>query len=129
MPRRAVSELSADLARAFNIQLVERYQAGIDASTSDAVATLITALEKTSGAVIQAGSVILVKFDNAVIVRQLTPREMFYWQEHPGLFKDPRRALTELEKAADLTDGLRGWTPGMDRDATTPLTVKRSVSF
>lgn len=100
------SWVSADLKRAIDIQLVERYQAGIDAATSNAVATLITALEKTPGAIIQAGSVMLVKFDDAVIVRQLTQREMLYWQQNPGLFKDPRRALIELENATNTPDEL-----------------------
>jgi hypothetical protein len=97
--RVGAAESGEDLARAIDIQLVQRYQAGIDSAASDAVANLITALEKTPGAVIQAGSILLVKYDSAVIVRQLTQREMTYWQDNPGLFKDPRRALLELQHA------------------------------
>lgn len=94
------SPIAADLARAMDMQLVDRYQVGIDITTSNAVATLIAALEKTPGAVIQAGSVLLVKYDGTVVVRQLTPSEMIYWHRNPGLFRDPAQALAELQQAA-----------------------------
>jgi hypothetical protein len=98
------SAVGVDLARAMDIQLVGRYQAGIDAATSDAVATLLAALEKTPGAVIQAGSVLLVKYDSVVVVRQLTPLEMVYWHRNPSLFKDPSQALNALQQAASAPD-------------------------
>jgi hypothetical protein len=92
--------IAAELERAVEIQLVDRYQAGIDSSASDSIATLIAALEKTPGAVIQAGSVLLVKYHETVIVRQLTPIEMVFWHQNPALFKDPSKAMAALQLAS-----------------------------
>lgn len=64
------------------------------------MAKLITALNQTNGAVIQVGSVLLVKVDETVVVRQLSSREMTHWQHNPGLFKDPTTALEELQRAS-----------------------------
>ncbi len=98
--KRAVDSDAADEARrAVEIQILDRFQAGIDGVTSGAVAKLITALDQTQGAVIQVGSVLLVKVDGTVIVRHLTTREMIHWQRNPGLFKDPGAALAELQQA------------------------------
>jgi hypothetical protein len=93
--------IATDLERAVQIQLVDRYQAGIDSSASDSIATLIAALEKTPGAVIQAKSVLLVKYQETVIVRQLTPIEMVFWHRNPALFKDSSKAMTALQLAFD----------------------------
>lgn len=90
-----------DVRRAAEIQLLDRFQAGIDAATGDAVAKLITALSDTKGAVLQMGSVLLVKVDETLIVRQLTSREMLCWQQNPGLFRDPAKALAELQRAME----------------------------
>jgi hypothetical protein len=73
LKRAADSEAAAEARRAVELQVLDRFQAGIDGATSDAVAKLITALDQTSGAVIQVGSVLLVKAEETIIVRQLTP--------------------------------------------------------
>jgi hypothetical protein len=99
--RAASSQTAAEARRAIEIQLLDRFQAGIDGVTGDAVAKLITALGDTSGAVIQVGSVLLVKVEDTIVVRQLTQRELAHWQKNPGLFKDPAGALAELQRAAD----------------------------
>ena len=98
------SGTAAEARRAIEIQLLDRFQAGIDGTTGDAVAKLITALCNTSGAVIQVGSVLLVKVDDTIVVRQLSQREMAYWQRNPGLFKSPIDALAELQRAMDTSD-------------------------
>jgi hypothetical protein len=99
MKRAADSDAAAEARRAIELQVLDRFQAGIDGVTGDAVAKLITALNQTSGAVIQVGSVLLVKVDETIVVRQLTSREMIHWQHNPGLFKDPATALAELQRA------------------------------
>ena len=99
LKRAADSEAAAEARRAVELQVLDRFQAGIDGVTGDAVAKLITALDQTSGAVVQVGSVLLVKANDTIIVRQLTSREMTHWQHNPGLFKDPAAALTELQRA------------------------------
>lgn len=92
-----------ELRRAAEIQLIDRYQAGIDGTTAGAVSTMIAALANTRGAVIQAGSVLLVKVDDKIVVRQLTPEQLVHWNENPSLFTDPAAALTELQRAMEPT--------------------------
>jgi hypothetical protein len=104
LKRTGDSNVAAEARRAVELQVLDRFQAGVDGVTSDAVAKLITALNQTKGAVIQVGSVLLVKVDDTIVVRQLTPREMTHWQDNPGLFKDPRAALPELQRAGEMVD-------------------------
>ena len=99
LKRAADSDAVAEARRAVELQVLDRFQAGIDGVTGDAVAKLITALNQTNGAVIQVGSVLLVKVDETIVVRQLSSREMTHWQRNPGLFKDPATALAELQHA------------------------------
>jgi len=99
LKRAANSDAAAEARRAVELQVLDRFQAGIDGVTGDAVAKLITALDKTDGAVIQVGSVLLVKVNDTIVVRQLNSREMIHWQHNPGLFKDPATALAELQRA------------------------------
>ena len=96
--RVGASEAGENLARSMDIQMIERHQTDIDAASAQVVATLMAALEKTPSAVIQAGSTIFVKHDGNVISRQLTQDEMVIWKLNPDLFRDPLRALTELQR-------------------------------
>jgi anti-anti-sigma factor len=89
------------LVRAIEMQTLHRPQAEIDATQSDAVAKLIAALDKTPRAVVQIGSVLLVKADSAVVVRNLTQLELAHWERNPGLFRDPEAALSELQRATN----------------------------
>jgi hypothetical protein len=100
LKRAADSDATSEARRAVEIQVLDRFQAGIDGATGDAVAKLITALDRTQGAVVQVGSVLLVKMDGTIIVRHLTSREMIHWQQNPGLFKNPGAALAELQRAS-----------------------------
>jgi hypothetical protein len=79
-------------------------EAGINGATGDAVAKLIAALEQTDGAVIVVGSIFLVKDEGSIFVRELTSREMTHWKRNPALFRDPRAALTELQRAGEEAD-------------------------
>jgi hypothetical protein len=94
-----------ELRRAAEIQLIDRFQAGIDGATAGAVSHMIGALANTRGAVIQAGSVLLVKVDDKIIVRQLTPEQLLHWNVNPGLFLDPAAALIELQRAMETDSG------------------------
>lgn len=100
------SDAMAQTRRAIELQALDRFQAGIDGVTGDAVAKLIMALGETKGAVVQVGSVLLVKVDETIIVRQLTSREMIHWQDNPGFFRDPGGALAELQRAAEASAGV-----------------------
>lgn len=80
---------------------LDRFPTRIDKITSDAIARLITALADTDNAVIQAGSMLLVKLEGTIVVRQLTQRELDYWHKNPGLFRNPADALAELQRATN----------------------------
>lgn len=80
---------------------LDRFPTRTDEVTSDAIAKLITALTDTSSAVIQVGSVLLVKVEGTILVRQLTQRELAHWHKNPGLFTDPADALAELQRATN----------------------------
>lgn len=88
------------LGRALDLQIMHRPQAEIDASQGATVAKLITSLSGTPHAVVQAGSVLLVKDGDTLLVRNLTQLELAHWERNPALFRDPAAAVRELQRAA-----------------------------
>jgi anti-anti-sigma factor len=92
------------LVRALEMQALHRPQAEIDAAQGDAVAKLITALDTTPQAVVQVGSVMVVKVDETIVVRNLTQLELAHWERNPAQFRDPKAALAELQRATPQTD-------------------------
>lgn len=100
----AESDAAATSKRAIELQVLERFQAGVDGMTGNTVANILPTLNGTRRAAIQIGSILIVKVDDCVVVRQLSPREMLHWRENPGLFKDPASALVELQRANVIVD-------------------------
>jgi hypothetical protein len=89
--------------RGIELQLLHKQQAEIDSMQGDAVAKLLTALEHTSDALVQIGSVLLVKVDGVPAVRNLTQVELRYLEHNPRLLKSPA-AILEALQAVDLVD-------------------------
>lgn len=89
------------MQRAIEQQVLGVPQSRIDVAQSQAIAGLLVALEKTPSAVVQSGSVLLIKVRDVVVVRNLTQLELAYWERNPGLFRDPEKALSELQKASN----------------------------
>lgn len=87
------------LSRALDLRLLDRQQAEVDAAQGAAVAGLIQSLSNTPRAIVQIGSVLLVKVDEVVVVRNLTQVELAHWERNPALFRDPAAALLELQQA------------------------------
>jgi hypothetical protein len=56
------------------------------------------ALENTHNALIQIGSVLLIKVDGVPVVRNLSQRELAYMEQNPALFRDPAATLQELQR-------------------------------
>jgi anti-anti-sigma factor len=83
-------------------------QAQIDVMQSQAVANLIGALDRTPTAVVQVGSMIIVKVRDTTVVRTLTQLEIAHWERNPGLFRNPEAALSELQRASDASDAAQG---------------------
>ncbi|MEV5537100.1 anti-sigma factor antagonist [Saccharopolyspora shandongensis] len=87
------------LSRALELRVLDRQQAEVDAAQGAAVAGLIQSLKDTPRAVVQIGSVLLVKVDEVIVVRNLTQVELAHWERNPALFRDPAAALLELQQA------------------------------
>lgn len=95
--------LARELDRAVELRAVDQVQAQVDSAQGDAVAKLLTALADTPNAVIQIGSVLLVKVDGIPRVRNLTQAELAYLQRNPELFHDPAAVLHILQEAVETT--------------------------
>jgi hypothetical protein len=75
-------------------------QAGIDAAQGDVLAKLITSLGSEHNAVIQIGSILLVKSNGDLMCRNLTQAELSYLERNPPLIKDPGSILRQLQDAS-----------------------------
>lgn len=91
-------EVVARIERAVEVRLLEQPQAEVDSKQAEAVARLMTALEKQESACIQVGSLFLIKVDGTVIARNLSATEMSFLSRHPSVLKTPRQVLDALEK-------------------------------
>jgi anti-anti-sigma factor len=97
-------EALALMQRAIEQQTLGITQSKIDKSQSEAVLNLLAALEKTPKAVVQCGSLLIVKVHDSVVVRNLTQLELAYWERNPGLFRNPENAIAELQRAQGKGD-------------------------
>lgn len=86
--------------RALELHALQKPQAVVDKDQAEAVAALITALEKTGAAVCQVGSILLVKANGQVVARTLTQRELIHIEKHPELLKAPDEILGALSAAS-----------------------------
>jgi hypothetical protein len=104
--RRAVTsrELASRLQkveRAVELRALGKQQAEIDALQGTTVAQLLASLERTSEALIQIGSVLIIKAGGVPVVRNLTQVELIHLERNPTLLKSPDTILEALEKARD----------------------------
>lgn len=119
-----MTELLAKVERALEMPVLHRPQADIDAAQGDAVAKLITSLDATPTAIIQMGSVLLVKVDGVLMVRNLTQTELSHLEGNPGIFTDPEAVLYELQRLARGLEGAsdaRHISPDKPPDSTLDL--------
>jgi hypothetical protein len=108
--------------RALEMQALHVPQSYIDAAQSDGVAKLISSLYNTPNALIQIGSVLLIKVDGTPVVRNLTQVELSYLERNRHLYKSPKDALEELSRIG--SDPNRFALPSLEDQANqTPRTV------
>lgn len=93
--------------RAVEIQVLHRQQAEIDSAQGGAVANLLQALDGTDQAIIQIGSLLIVKVDGTPIVRNLTQSELAHLEKNPRLQSDPGTILGELQQATQEMERVR----------------------
>lgn len=85
--------------RGVELHLLHKKQAEIDSLQAEAVARLLTALEGTPSALIQIGSVLLVKVEGVPAVRNLTQQELRYLERNPSLLRNPAEVFDALDAA------------------------------
>ncbi|MEU4511753.1 hypothetical protein AB0G05_19855 [Nonomuraea wenchangensis] len=90
-------DLAADAQRAIQLRAVDLEQAKVDDAKATAVAKLIQAAEPYPVVTIQAGAMLLLKADDMLVVRDLTPREMLYVRRNSRLITDPKAMLAGLD--------------------------------
>lgn len=104
-----LSDLALRLERVLEIQTLHGPQAQIDAAQAGAAADLIKSLEGQRNALVQIGSLLLIKLDGDLIVRNLTQRELAFIQRNPSSATNAREILEQLQKL------------GTDHTRTTPI--------
>ena len=77
-------------------------QAGIDAAQGDTLAKLISSLGSESNAVVQIGSILIVKINGNLMCRNLTQAELAYLERSPILIKNPDSILRQLQDASAM---------------------------
>jgi excisionase family DNA binding protein len=93
-----VEDQLAKLARGIELQGLDRPQSEVDLNQAEAIRRLLGALDRESDALIQVGSIMLVKVQNRIVVRNLTQVELAYFNQNPALFQDPGGALQILQR-------------------------------
>jgi hypothetical protein len=104
---RELGERLRKVERGIELQLLHKHQAEIDSMQGDAVAKLLTALEHTPDALVQIGSVLLVKVDGVPAVRNLTHIELRHLEHNPKLLRSPATildALQAVDQPGELVD-------------------------
>jgi hypothetical protein len=96
----SIEEVIELAVRAVQMKTMLWPQAGIDAAQGDVLAKLITALGPERNAVIQIGSILLVKSNGDLMCRNLTQAELSYLERNPTLIKDPSSILRQLQDAS-----------------------------
>ena len=96
-PSRELGERLQKVERGIELHLVHKQQAEIDSMQGDAVAKLLTALEHTPDALVQIGSVLLIKVDGVPAVRNLTQVELRYLERNPRPLRSPATILEALQ--------------------------------
>ena len=93
-----VEELLPKLQRMIELRELDHPQSEVDLNQADAVARLLCALSLEQDALMQIGSLILIKVQKKIFVRTLTQTELVYFNRNPALFQDPAKALQVLQQ-------------------------------
>jgi hypothetical protein len=87
--------------RALEMQALLLPQAQIDATQAGAAANLIASLSNTPNAIVQIGSILIIKVEGTPIVRNLTQTELSYLEHNRHLYSSPKQALEELSRISE----------------------------
>jgi hypothetical protein len=90
----------AHLNRAVEVDLLRGPQSRIDTAEAKALSEVIDAIGNTAEAVIQIGSIVLLKTGGTVIARSLNVRELRYLEQHKDLLQRPAAMLEAFDDPA-----------------------------
>jgi len=94
-------QLAASLAkveRSLGVKTLDLPQSQVDLNRADGVAKLLTSLEKTDNALVQIGSILIIKNEGTPVVLNLTPNELSELEREPAVFRSPGDALSMVQK-------------------------------
>ena len=97
---RTGKEITVEVKRALQLRAVDAEQAKVDGAKAEAVAKLIAAVEAVPTAVIHSGALLLVKTNDMLTVKDLSPAEIDYLRRNPHSVADPVNVLTHLQVVA-----------------------------
>lgn len=120
-------EILADLARTIEFLAGGKISEHADTATSQAATDFIVTLDKTPDAVIQVYSLLVIKVGDKITARQLSPAELAYWERHPGLARNPGRALRIFRRARS-SDPSNAGNPSTGQDIERFLTCQAPSS-
>jgi hypothetical protein len=106
LSKKEVEERLKLAEHALNRRYIGREQAEIDKVQAEAAATLLNALKDTGNSAVQIGSLLLLRYRDAVgdiqtVIRTLTPREMMFLEQNQDALKEPRSLLQLLAKSEE----------------------------
>lgn len=109
MTSREVLDRLEKVEHAIDLEFIHKPQAEVTGSIGAAAAQVIAALAETEQAVVQVGTLLIVKANPdgvrpTVLVRTLSMREMMVLERNPELMLHPLRLLKALEDVMRVTD-------------------------
>lgn len=93
------NQVAASLAkpeRSAGVRALDLPQSQVDQNRADGVSRLLTSLESTPSALVQIGSILILKTEGTPVVVNLTPRELSELERNPALFGSPAEAMKAL---------------------------------
>lgn len=100
-----VEQQLAKIERAIELRGLDQPQSQVDLNQAEAVTRLLSALDPEHNALLQVGSIFLIKVHDTIVVRNLSQVELAYFQRNPALFQKPEIALKVLQEGL-ATDNL-----------------------
>ena len=110
LSQQEVRDRFAKAERALELAQLQQRQSEVDKNQASGAADLIRALEKSDHAVLQIGSILLLKQTrpnqgSSVISRTLSPLEMIYLERNPDILRKPDEILQTLTTVSNRSFG------------------------
>ncbi|MEV4896546.1 tetratricopeptide repeat protein [Nonomuraea sp. NPDC055795] len=111
----SAKDLLAELEHSARVRLLHAPIAEVDERKSAAVAALITALESQQTAMVMLGSILILKMDGVLAVRDLSSHELAFMARNPSMVRQPADLLVGLDQV--VRDAGASRPPGRALDA------------